>query len=175
MIDISQESLLSNSFLMWAVLHFIFSFLATKGTICFSCSLAHAENTYPVLTANILSRECPSRCCGVSRESGACTTRNIYWTGSEGNDMCPLLFWLIAFYIQVERNRNTFSNLSDSKSSQRPAIERYFYIHKCQSRRNPSEYIWKKIARLSHRKTATRWNLLFVFSLRSFKEIKVCA
>lgn len=59
----------------------------------FPSSLAPAENTCPVLTANILSSKCLSRCCRVSREPRAYTALNFYWTGSEGNDTSRLLFW----------------------------------------------------------------------------------
>lgn len=77
--------------------------------------------------------------------------------------------------MQAERNRNTFTNLSDSKSSQRLAFERHFYIHKCQSRTNHLEYVRKKKnVQLSHRKTVTHWNLLFVFSWRSFRDQSLC-
>lgn len=39
---------------------------------------------------------------------------------------------------------NTFSNLSASKSLQRPDISRYFYLQKCQSGRNLLENVRKK-------------------------------
>ncbi len=82
-------------FILWekpAVTHFN-SISWTGGTICFSCSLAPAENTCPVLTANTLSSKCLSRCCRVSRESRAYRALSIYWSGSEGNDMSRLRPW----------------------------------------------------------------------------------
>lgn len=110
----------------------------TRGTIWFSCSLA--ENTCPVLTANILSSKCLSRCCEVSREPGAYRARNIYWTGSEGNDMGRLPSWQITFCIQVEARacflpRNTFSNLSDFL--ERPDWVFLLLNACCQSQRTP--------------------------------------
>lgn len=93
------------------------------GPICFSCSLAPAEITCPVLTANTLSSKCLSRCCGVSGESGG-RERSQYlldWIRRQWHEPSSLLVNHILHtgggQSMLYLPRNTFSNSLASKSS----------------------------------------------------------
>lgn len=150
----------------------------TGGPICFSSSLAQAENTCPLLTANTLSYKCLSRCCRVSGESWAFTAFTIYRTGSGSLDISHLLSSDTSHKF-LYLCRNTFSNLLASKSLQRPDISSYFFLHRYQSASwnmfENKKSKKQKAVQLSSLKIATHWNLLFVFALLSLKEIKACA